>query len=73
MTHRPVEGRLAIVEEEDRVLVVVEGDPGDWLCAFDKAGGFPARRWAEQMVQAYNARFGLSCASSRRRRGASGP
>jgi hypothetical protein len=57
VTHRPVEGRLAVVEEEDRVLVVVEGDPGDWLCAFAKTGGFPARRWAEQMVQAYNARL----------------
>jgi hypothetical protein len=56
VTHRPVEGRLAVVEEEDRVLVVVEGDPGDWLCAFAKTGGFPARRWADQMVQAYNAR-----------------
>ena len=57
MTHAPVEGRLALVEEEDRVLVVVEGDPGDWLCAFAKTGGFPARRWAEQMVGTYNARW----------------
>jgi hypothetical protein len=60
VTHQPVEGRLAIVEEEDRVLVVVEGDPGDWLCAFAKTGGFPARGWAEQMVATYNARFELS-------------
>ena len=57
MTHQPVESRLAIVDEEDRVLVVVEGDPGDWLCAFEKTGGFPARRWAEQMVGIYNARL----------------
>ena len=57
MTRLPVEDRLAIVDEEDRVLVVVQGDPGDWLCAFAKTGGFPARHWAEQMVRAYNARF----------------
>ena len=56
MTRLPVHGRLAILEEDDRVLVVVEGDPGDWLCAFTKTGGFPARHWAEQMVQAYNSR-----------------
>jgi hypothetical protein len=60
VTDPPVEGRLAIVEEEDRVLVVVEGDPDDWLCAFAKTGGFPARRCAEQMAAAYNARFELS-------------
>jgi hypothetical protein len=66
VTHPPVEGRLAIVEEDDRVLVVVEGDPGDWLCAFAKTGGFPARRWAEQMVGTYNARFELGRASARR-------
>ncbi len=65
MTDQPVDGRLAIVEEDDRVLVVVEGDPGDWLCAFSKAGGFPARRWAEQMVGTYNARFESSCAANR--------
>jgi hypothetical protein len=57
VTHQPVEGRLLVVEEDDRVLVVVEGDPDDWLCAFAKTGGFPARRWAEQMAAAYNARF----------------
>jgi hypothetical protein len=59
VTHQPVEGRLALVEEDDRVLVVVESDPGDWLCAFEKTGGFPARRWAEQMVGTYNARLEL--------------
>ena len=65
MTDAPVEGRLAVVEEEDRVLVVAEGDPGDWLCAFAKTGGFPARRWAEQMVGTYNARFELTRGSLR--------
>jgi hypothetical protein len=66
-----VDGRLAVVEEPDRVLVVLEDDPEDWLAAFAKRGGFPARAWAENMVAVYNAR--LSSASSRRPRAASGP
>ncbi len=73
MSDRPVDGRLAVLEEEDRVLVVVEADPTDWLCAFEKTGGFPARRWAEQMAGAYNARLEVSSASSRRPPAASGP
>jgi hypothetical protein len=68
-----VERRLAVVEEEDRVLVVVEADPEDWLCAFAKTGGFPARRWAERMADAYNARLELSGASTRRPPAASDP
>jgi hypothetical protein len=69
----PVEGRLAVLEEEDRVLVVVEADPEDWLCAFAKADGFPARRWAERMARAYNERLEVSRAGSRRPPAASGP
>jgi hypothetical protein len=69
---RPVAGRLAVVDEGDRVLVVLEDDPADWVCAFDKAGGFPAGRWAQDMARTYNARLELSCASSRRRPAASG-
>jgi hypothetical protein len=56
----PVAGRLAVVEEADRVLVVREDDPTDWLCAFAKAGGFPAQRWAHDMARTYNARLELS-------------
>jgi hypothetical protein len=69
----PAGGRLAVVEEADRVLVVAEDDPGDWLCAFAKGGGFPARAWAERMARAHNERLALSCASSRRPPAASGP
>jgi hypothetical protein len=68
----PVAGRLAVVEEADRVLVVREDDPTDWLCAFAKAGGFPAQRWAQDMARTYNARLELSRTSSRRRPAASG-
>jgi hypothetical protein len=69
----PVAGRLSVVEEADRVLVVREEDPSDWLCAFAKVGGFPAGRWAQDMARTYNARLELSCASSRRPPAASGP
>ena len=58
MSGRPVAGRLAVVDEDDRVLVVLEDDPSDWVCAFAKARDFPARRWAQDMAQTYNARLG---------------
>jgi hypothetical protein len=69
---RPVAGRLAVVDERDRVLVVLEDDPSDWVCSFAKARDFPARRWAQDMAQTYNARLEVSCASSRRPPAASG-
>jgi hypothetical protein len=64
----PIAGRLAVVEEADRVLVVREDDPTDWLCAFAKAGGFPAQRWAHDMARTYNARLELSGGSRPARR-----
>ncbi|HEX5926146.1 MAG TPA: hypothetical protein VFY45_20105 [Baekduia sp.] len=67
-----VAGRLTVVEEADRVLVVREDDPSDWLCAFAKTDGFPAGRWAHDMARTYNARLELSRTSSRRRPAASG-
>ena len=69
---RQVDGLLVVVEEADRVLVARAEDPADWLCAFAKSGDFPARRWADDMVRTYNARAGVSCASSRRPPAASG-
>jgi hypothetical protein len=54
-----VDGRLAVVEEPDRVLVVREDDPTDWLCAFAKDGDFPAARWARNMARTYNERLEL--------------
>jgi hypothetical protein len=55
-----VAGRLTVVEEADRVLVVPEDDPSDWLCAFAKDGDFPAARWAHNMANTYNERLELS-------------
>ena len=49
--------RLTVVEEADRVLVVREDDPSDWLCAFAKTEDFPAERWAQDMARTYNARL----------------
>jgi hypothetical protein len=69
----PVAGRLAVVEEADRVLVVSEDDPSDWLCAFAKGGDVPAVRWARNMANTYNERLELSRTSSRRPPAASGP
>ena len=68
MSGLPVAGRLAVVEEADRVLVVRADDPTDWLCAFAKAGGFPAQRWAQDMARTYNARLQLSGGSRPARR-----
>ena len=56
MSGRPVAGRLAVVDEPERVLVVLEDDPSDWVCAFAKARDFPAHRWAQDMARTYNAR-----------------
>jgi hypothetical protein len=66
-----VTDRLMVVEEADRVLVVREDDPSDWLCAFGKTADFPAERWAQDMARTYNARMELSRRSSRRRPAAS--
>ena len=68
----PVDGRLTVVEEADRVLVVREDDPSDWLCSFAKTGGFPAGRWAHDMARTYNARLELSGGSRPARRSSSG-
>ena len=52
-----MDGPLAVREEDGAFLVVREEDPDDWLARFDDADGFPARRWAENMVRVYNARL----------------
>ncbi len=55
--HRLVDGRLAVREEEAAFLVVRAEDPDDWLVCFEKSQDFPAREWAENMVQVYNRRL----------------
>lgn len=54
--HFPVDGRLAVLEEQDAFVVVQQGNPEDWLARFEKVPGFPAREWAENMVRVYNRR-----------------
>ena len=55
--HPQVDGRLAVREEEAAFLVVRAEDPDDWLVCFEKSPDFPAREWAENMVQVYNRRL----------------
>jgi len=52
-----VDGRLAIIEEEEAFLVVRVVDPDDWLVRLEKSPNFPAREWAENMVRVYNRRL----------------
>ena len=44
-------------------------DEEDWVARFDKSDEFPAREWAENMVEAYNRRLrspGAGTAAARR-------
>lgn len=52
-----LDGRLAVIEEEEAFLVVRAADPNDWLVRFEKSSDFPAREWAENMVCVYNRRL----------------
>jgi hypothetical protein len=52
-----VEGRLTVREEEGAFLVVRADDPEDWLVRIERGGTFPAREWAENMVNVYNRRL----------------
>ena len=55
--HWQADGRLVVREEEAAFLVVRAEDPDDWLVCFEKSQDFPAREWAENMVQVYNRRL----------------
>ena len=52
-----VDGRLAIIEEEEAFLVVRARDLDDWLVRFEKSPDFPACEWAENMIRVYNRRL----------------
>lgn len=52
--HRP----LSVVEDEQRCLVVVDGDAEDWLVSFTKADDFDAAAWAHGMAGVHNQRLG---------------
>jgi hypothetical protein len=49
-----IEDKLTVREEEGAFLVVRADDPEDWLARFERDGTFPAREWAENMVNVYN-------------------
>ena len=57
-----LEGRLAVREEAGAFLVVREDDPEDWLARFEKADGFAAREWAQNMARVYNRRLDMKVA-----------
>ena len=45
----PVDGRLDVLESDEACLVVVDGEPDDWLVRFEKADDFAAREWADRL------------------------
>jgi len=51
--------RLVVVGKGEAFWVVWEDDPDDWLVIFSKREGFPAREWAERMVDLYNRGSGV--------------
>jgi hypothetical protein len=61
----PIPGRLDVLESDEACLVVVDGEPDDWLVRFEKADDFAAREWADNMARVYNRRRGRSSAEAR--------
>ena len=61
----PVDGELEVLEDAEACLVVVDGEPEDWLVRFEKADDFAAREWADNMARVYNRRRGRSAAGAR--------
>jgi hypothetical protein len=61
----PVDGELGVLEDEEACLVVVDGEPQDWLVRFEKADDFSARDWADNMARVYNRRRGRSSTVAR--------
>ena len=49
---------LSVVEDDQRCLVVVDGDAEDWLVSFTKADDFDAAAWAHAMACVHNHRLG---------------
>ena len=56
-TRLPRPGPLAVDEDAEHCLVTDADDEEDWIVRFDKDGEFPAREWADNMVDVYNARL----------------
>ena len=45
---------LVITETEDAYVLAYGDDPDDWIVNFCKSASFPARRWADRLVQLHN-------------------
>jgi hypothetical protein len=69
----PILGPLAVSEDAERCLVVDAGDQEDWVVRFDKSDQFPAREWADNMVNVYNGRLRSPRAGSAAARRAAPP
>ena len=52
----PILGPLAVSDDDEKCLVVDADDEEDWVVRFDKSDAFPAREWADSMVNVYNRR-----------------
>jgi hypothetical protein len=61
----PVDGVLEVLEDDEACLVVVDGEPEDWLVRFEKAADFAAREWAHNMARVYNRRRARPTAEAR--------
>jgi hypothetical protein len=61
----PVDGELEVLESDEACVVVVDGEPDDWLVRFEKTDDFAAREWADNMARVYNRRRGRSSAEAR--------
>jgi hypothetical protein len=60
-----VDGVLDVLEDDEACVVVVDGEPEDWLVRFEKAEDFAARDWADNMARVYNRRRGHPGAAAR--------
>ena len=69
----PILGPLAVSEDAEQCLVVDAGDQEDWVVRFDKSDQFPAREWADNMVNVYNGRLRSPRAGSAAARRAAPP
>ena len=69
----PTLGPLAVSEDADACHVVDAADDEDWVVRFDKSEDFPAREWADNMVNVYNTRLEAPDRGTRAARGAGPP
>lgn len=52
-THLP---ELTIHKLADSIRVIFNNDPDDWIAEYRKTDSFPARQWAERIIDLYEQR-----------------